>query len=244
MAFQDCILALDFDGVVWNSVDECFDTACKAFQSLFQVDCKQLEKPFRAGRWIVRCGGDFYVVLKLALQNPDRDWEKLDKAEFARMRDSDPQSKAFETEFYRVRAERQQNCPEQWAASQRPYAGFVAQFPELKAAFREVVLTTTKDQQSARMLLATAGIEVAIWAREQGTHKGDQIKDICKQRDIAATQILFIDDLLENLEQVAPTGAHGYLADWGYNTPGEQQAARANGFPVIHQDRILKQLEL
>ena len=242
--FKSWILALDFDGVVWDSAGECFDTACKTYRNLFQVDCSALGAPFRSGRWLVRCGGDFYIVLKLALEQADRDWQHLPKAEFERHKAAEPENvKAFETELYRVRAEWQKNDPAEWAASQRPYAGFVAQMAQLKEAFQEVVLTTTKDERSAALLLATAGIEMSIWGREHGTHKGGQITDLCARRALPANQVVFIDDLLDNLEQVKPTGAHGFMASWGYNTPDEQAAAKGAGYGVLQQESILAQLE-
>jgi phosphoglycolate phosphatase-like HAD superfamily hydrolase len=242
--FKDWVLALDFDGVVWDSVNECFESACVAYQNLHQVDCKKLEKPFRAGRWLVRCGGDFYVVLKMALENADRNWEHVTKAEFTALKEANSdQVKAFETEMYRVRADRQKKDPDGWAASQKPYQGFVDQLPELKEAFQEIVLTTTKDEASAALLLGTAGIKMSIWGREHGVHKGEQINDLCSRRQVSATRIVFIDDLLDNLEQVRPTGAHAFLASWGYNTPDEQRAASEAGYGVLQQESILAQLQ-
>ena len=241
--FTDWILALDFDGVVWDSVDECFATAVTTYKNLFHEDCSGLEAPFRKGRWLVRGGWDFMTVLNMARENPDRDWDAVAKDYFSGRRDQEPHGKEFEAEFYRVRAEQQHDSPSAWAASQKPYEGFVAQLPALREAFREVVLTTTKDEKSAHMLLATAGIKMSVWGREHGTQKGAQITDLCSQRSLAPNKVVFIDDLMDNLEQVSPTGAHGFLAGWGYNTERERERARSAGYRVLEQENILQQLE-
>ena len=228
------ILALDFDGVIWDSVGECFVMARRAYQNLYGLPCSDLEAAFRRGRWLVRTGGDFLLILQLAMADPERDLTTFPRAEFARLQaEKASECLEFEREFYGLR----QRCRDQewkeWVSYQQPYPHFLNQLREVQDLFTETVICTTKDAQSARLLLASAGLDWHIWGKELGVDKGEQIRDLCRQRNCAASDVFFVDDLVENLEQVAPTGARCALAAWGYNTPAERERARKEGLPVL-----------
>lgn len=227
-------LALDFDGVIWDSVGECFVMARRAYQNLFGLPCADLEANFRRGRWLVRTGGDFLLILQLAMHDPDGDLTTFSKEEFARLKtQKSDECRAFEAEFYQLRALCRDQHWAEWVSYQKPYPLFLEQLGALRQMFDEVVVCTTKDSRSAQLLLESARLEFAIWGKEQGLDKGEQIRDFCRSRAARPEQIFFIDDLIENLEQVRPTGATCGLASWGYNTPAERQQALALGFPVL-----------
>lgn len=241
--FSDWILALDFDGVIWDSVGECFVMARRAYQEIHQRAYASSDEAFRAGRWLVRTGGDFLLVLELAHALPPEELLRYSKSAFQAARVARAEELShFEKVFYRLRLECREQHFQEWTSFQQPYAGFLAQYPELKQAFRATVLCTTKDEASARGLLASGGLEMDIWGREKGVHKGDQIRSLCAQFNQAPERIVFIDDLLENLEQVHPCGCRCLLADWGYNTPAEQQLARQAGYRVVSLPNLLSQL--
>lgn len=235
------ILALDFDGVVWDSVGECYQMARRAYRELLGKEAAECEPAFRSGRWLVRCGGEFLLLLELAFENNDLsgfskdEWAQKAAANEARLLQ-------FEPVFYRHRQLCRENETQAWLAMQSAYPEFLEELPRLQEAFTELVVCTTKDEASARQLLETVGLKLSIWAKEHGVHKGEQIRDLCQKRGVAATEICFVDDLLDNLEQVEPTGARLFLADWGYNTPAEQAAARARGIPVVSVKGLAAQL--
>lgn len=235
------ILALDFDGVVWDSVGECYQMARRAYLELLGTEPHECEPAFRSGRWLVRCGGEFLLLLELALEHEDL--SEFPKEEFARRAAEERERlQRFEPVFYRHR----QLCREQetaaWMAMQRPYPEFMRELPQLQAAFAELVVCTTKDEASARKLLETVGLKVSIWAKEHGVHKGEQMRDLLTKRGVEPREVCFIDDLLDNLEQVRPTGARLFLADWGYNTRAEQDEARRLGIPVVSLQALAGQL--
>lgn len=237
------ILALDFDGVIWDSVGECFVMARRAYQNLYGLPCADLEAPFRRGRWLVRTGGDFLLILQLAMQDPDGDLSNYSKSDFARLqKEKASECAEFETEFYGLRRKcRDENWGE-WVSYQKPYPLFLEQLKDLRTYFDEVVVCTTKDSRSAQLLLESADLDFAIWGKENGVDKGQQIADICSQRQVTAQQIYFIDDLVENLEQVAPSGAGCGLAVWGYNTPLERQHAQEAGYTLLEVYSVAKDL--
>ena len=228
------VLALEFDGVIWDSVGECFVMARRASEYLYGLRCADLESAFRRGRWLARSGGDFLLILQLAMKDPEGDLGSFSKAEFTALQQARAQECAeFALEFYQLRDQSREKQWSDWASYQQPYPLFLHQIPELQHMFDEIVICTTKDEASARSLLASAGLEPAIWGREHGIDKGAQVRDLCKTREIEPEQVFFIDDLLENLQQVAAVGARCGLAAWGYNTAEERQAAQAAGFPVL-----------
>jgi len=235
------ILALDFDGVVWDSVGECYHMARRAYREMFGAEPEECEDGFRQGRWLVRCGGEFLLVLELALEG--RDLRTFSKAEFAHRAAEEAQRlQAFEPIFYRHRQLCRERETPAWMAMQRAYPEFLAELPSLQAHFAELVVCTTKDEASARQLLETVGLRLSIWAKEHGVHKGEQVRDLCAKRGVEPREICFVDDLLDNLEQVEPTGARLFLADWGYNTPEEQDEARRRGIPVVSTHDLVTRL--
>ena len=244
-ALHDCILGLDFDGVLWDSVGECLlctrETLVREYGKSAPSDA--VAEAFRRGRWLVRTGGDFLLVYELASSDPERDFEAFSKADFQALREIHRERlAAFETRFYAMRRRLREEETESWLHSQQPYSAVVAQFPLLRQAFREVVLITTKDAPSAHMLLKSAAIELPIWSRENGVDKGEQVLDLCRKRQHQPDRVILIDDLLENLEQVARVGARGCLANWGYNTTAERAASQQQGYTVLNSTNLLAQL--
>lgn len=228
------VLALDFDGVIWDSVGECFVMARRVYTEMTGLPCTGLEAAFRRGRWLVRTGGDFLLVLQLAMADPDGDLTHFPKAEFERLqREKAAETQAFAAEFYALRDKTRDEHWKEWLSFQQPYPLFMQQFEGLSKFFDQIVVCTTKDTKSAQALLASAGLDLPIYGKELAVHKGDQIKALCEQHQVEPSQIFFIDDLVENLDQVRPTGAACGLAAWGYNTSAERQRAVAEGYPVL-----------
>jgi phosphoglycolate phosphatase-like HAD superfamily hydrolase len=228
------VLALDFDGVIWDSVGECFVMARRVYTEMYGLPCSDLEAAFRRGRWLVRTGGDFLLILQLAMADPEGDLTGFPKAEFEKLqREKAAETEAFSKEFYALREKTRDENWNEWISFQQPYPLLLQQFEDLRKVFDQVVVCTTKDTRSAHALLASAGLELPIYGKELAVHKGDQIKALCQQHGVEPSQIFFIDDLVENLDQVRPSGVACALAAWGYNTPAERQRAVAEGYPVL-----------
>ena len=237
------VLALDFDGVIWDSVGECFVMARRAYQNLYGLPCADLEAPFRRGRWLVRTGGDFLLILQLAMADPDGDLTTYSKEHFAQLqKDKAEPCKEFAHEFYALREECRDQHWAEWVSYQQPYPIFLQQMPELRQVFEETVVCTTKDAQSARLLLQSAGLDFPIYGRELALDKGQQISAVCQHQGVEPQQVFFIDDLIENLDQVRPTGAGCGLAAWGYNTAAERARAAQAGYAVLDVFSVARDL--
>lgn len=238
------VLALDFDGVIWDSVGECFVMARRVYTEMTGLPCSDLEAAFRRGRWLVRTGGDFLLLLQLAMADPERDLTHFPKAEFERLqREKAAEMAEFSKAFYALREKTREEHWQEWASFQQPYPLLLQQFEELRKLFDAIVVCTTKDTKSAQALLASAGLDLPIYGKELALHKGDQIAALCREHQVTPEQIFFIDDLVENLDQVRPTGAACGLAAWGYNTAAERQRAVSEGYPVLEVFALAQDLK-
>jgi phosphoglycolate phosphatase-like HAD superfamily hydrolase len=238
------VLALDFDGVIWDSVGECFVMARRVYTEMTGLPCSDLEAAFRRGRWLVRTGGDFLLILQLAMADPERDLTHFPKAEFEKLQHDKAQEMAeFSRAFYALREKTREEHWDEWVSFQQPYPQLLQQIEPLRQLFEQIVVCTTKDTKSAHALLASAGLDLPIYGKELALHKGDQIQALCRQHGVRPTQIFFIDDLVENLDQVRPSGAACGLAAWGYNTAAERERAAAEGYPVLEVFSLAQDLK-
>lgn len=238
------LLALDFDGVIWDSVDECYEMARRAYGALYGTIERDFKERFRQARWLARTGHDFYVVLRIMQEQPQLDFRTISKESFlARKDELGAQVQQFDTEFYRQRAALRDHDLDAWLRLQRPYPEVIETLPRLRRAFDDVVIATTKDELSVHRLLGSVGVELEVCGKGFSTDKARQINHLAESRGLTADQVVFVDDLLDNLLSVRPTGARVALAGWGYNTPAEQQQTRTLGMPVLDLERLELELE-
>jgi phosphoglycolate phosphatase-like HAD superfamily hydrolase len=230
------VLALDFDGVIWDSAGECFQTGWRAYQELTGrvLSDRLFERGFLRGRPLARTGHDFFLLLRLMEEEPERDLAAMSLEEFHHERGLHAEQAAqFDRVFYLLRAHFRDTEPELWASWQRPYPELMKILETWEHRFTGLALATTKDTASAQNLLASIGRKWPVFGKEFSEHKADQIYGISQHFKVQPEEILFIDDLLENLEQVAPTKARTALADWGYNLDATRTKARARGHEVV-----------
>lgn len=237
------LLALDFDGVIWDSAGECFEIAMRTWEALHGQRPPVDEGDFRRARWLVRVGGEFEAVL--AGLSEGRDLGSGTGEQFARLAaDRVGQGLRFEREFYAQRRRARELDRAAWLALQRPYPEVLGELPALTRAFREVVICTTKDEASVRELLATVPLELPILGKEFSLDKRDQMNHLASARGVPLEGIVFVDDLLHNLEPVASLGVRVALAGWGYNPPSERRRAQALGIPVLQPGDLVRDLGL
>lgn len=229
------VLALDFDGVIWDSAGECYQTGWRAYQELTGkvLSDRQFERGFLRGRPLARTGHDFYLLLKMMDEDPQKDLAQVSLEEFCHLRGLHAEAAAkFDRVFYLLRAHFRDVEPETWKSWQQPYADFMKVLEDWEGRFHGIALATTKDTDSASNLLSSTGRKWPVFGKEFSEHKADQIEGIAQHFQVDPEQILFIDDLVENLEQVAPTKATVALAKWGYNLEESWSEAESKGFDL------------
>ena len=238
-------IALDFDGVVWDSVDEAFELAWRTWSDLHGIPAtpkEQMKLGFRRARWQCKDGHDFYLATRLLAANPPQDVGGMSAGDFRRLRGSTcatEDSSRFVKSFYELRDFMREHDREAWLALQQPFPGVTAQVARLRESARGVAIATTKDTASARTLLKMAGLDgIPVFGREVSLDKRDHMRAIARTFDVPLDHVAFVDDLLENLLPLAPLGVSLGLAGWGYNTPEERKRATDAGVPVLTLDRF------
>ena len=72
--------------------------------------------------------------------------------------------------------------------------------------------------------------------------KRQQLQHLAEITQVSPTQIMFVDDVLDNLKSAQELGVRPVLAAWGYNSQASRQEAAALGFPVISSLKALQGL--
>jgi beta-phosphoglucomutase-like phosphatase (HAD superfamily) len=101
------VLALDFDGVIWDSAGECFEVGWRAYKELFGVDMsgQANRQRFLAGRPLARTGHDFFIILRLMESQPDLDLLGFHLPEFVKLRTQlAVEADRFNALFYALRS--------------------------------------------------------------------------------------------------------------------------------------------
>ncbi|MFC1482133.1 hypothetical protein ACFL6E_07825 [Candidatus Neomarinimicrobiota bacterium] len=227
------ILALDFDGVINDSLDECLISSYNAWQEIKNsnhwaysnadipqpiVDC------FRANRYHARNGAEFWLILMASKLASDA----ITAEAFDQLRqEHDPFLLEFEKIFFEVRSRYRAEDMERWLNLHTRYDQSIERYSDLLTA-ATCHIVTTKDLPSVKFFNEhwQLGIhEDNLWTREMDLPKSEIIKVIANKADCPTSQIHFVDDHPDQVANVAATGANCYWASWGF------QGALVNSMP-------------
>lgn len=219
------IVALDFDGVICDSVEECLLVTYGAFQAW--KDREVLPPPsfvrppddfstyFRAHRYLVRPAQEYWLLVSAFHDGAQpltmsrfRELARVHRAELAE----------FEPIYFRIREALRASDPAAWFRLYRVYDEFVGAWP-LLAESADVHIVTTRDQASLRLLLDEFSIDIPasrLWTKERTATKPGALLAIAHQADVACSTISYVDDHVDHLEDVSDVGARVFWASWGY----------------------------
>ena len=204
-------LALDFDGVVSDSIKECLATAFNAFSrqqgdSVFRTDISQFSseeiQTFERTRSFIRRGEDYVYLLKAA----------ADEVTIKSQNDFDAFTSSHESLrsvyrelFYAQRQRLQTEYLEEWLALNPLY-------PNLETFLQRIhdpaciFIVTTKDLVSVKLILNAHGIELGPDQLFQATkhyRKPQILNHILEMNQIGSNQIIFIDDHADTILEVS-----------------------------------------
>jgi phosphoglycolate phosphatase-like HAD superfamily hydrolase len=259
------VLALDFDGVVCDSLREVFATALATYESMEPDSAliARLRSRRGPGRWhSLDLLGDpvlppFESMMPLgnraedfgvSLRALDNFLELTDQGAYDTFYGTvDPGwMAAFHRHFYEQRNLARAFDTHGWLELHAPYPVFL-ELLRRRAGDAEIALATAKDRPSAELLLAHLGV-VDLFApelildKETGVNKRAHLTALHERLDVPYEDITFVDDKLNHLETVAPLGVRPVLAGWGFNTPREHDLARERGIAVanfVDVERVL-----
>jgi len=235
-------LALDFDGVIVDSIGECLTVGYNAFvafsgekekiQHLNELD-DLLVIEAKALRNFIQDGAD-YVYIFLALK------ENVDirnQAEFNRFtKKNNRLRETYFSIFYQEREALLKQHLRSWIQLNPLYPGveeFLKNFKEIKRLF----IVTTKKIKYVHEILSANHIHLFsenFFQATQTKSKRAILLDLIDRGQIEPSHFHFVDDQVETLIKIADTGVHPYLALWGYNNPEQMDLAKRDSIQTLN----------
>ncbi|KAG2445183.1 hypothetical protein HYH02_008651 [Chlamydomonas schloesseri] len=248
-ATQQKLIALDFDGVVCDSVGESSLSAFKAAAILWphifgtpaaEARKAELVEKMRAVRPVVETGYENIIQIRALYEGVHVDdmlgsWEHMLPAKMAEW---GLQRADMVELFGRVRDDWIAADLTGWLAPNRIYDGVADPVRAALAAHHVYIVTTKQAHYTEILMRDMAAVPFPgdrIFSQTvSGRPKGEVLANLAAAHPDATAKI-FVEDKLSTLEKVAkdPSLADWrlYLVDWGYNTPAER--ARAAAHPAI-----------
>lgn len=234
------LLALDFDGVIVDSVLECAVVAYNGYHA-FQGKGSRIKSPqeipadtlskFRLLRPYIRSGED-YLYLFQAL---DEDRIIDNQSGFDKYHDTYLDRKeSYYQLFYAERSWLLETNKPSWLKL-NPLFPNMAEF--LKSFDPDnIYIITTKAILYVVEILQANGITLKsdhLYQAVDGVTKSEIIVSILTKYSIPAAQFHFIDDHPLTVLDAVATGVNRFLAGWGYNTELQRKEVSDNGIPVL-----------
>ena len=244
------LLVLDFDGVISDSAPEAFAVAMRTYyalnpgSSLADRDRDDLYRYFLAAMPLGNRAEDFGATLAAA----ERRIALPDQASYLAFRADLPAAwlAGYHRRFYLERGALRREDPSRWLALLPPYGEFVTCLRRSAGAC-PYAIATAKDRESVLLLLQEYGIrdlfpEELLVGKESGVSKVEHHRQLARRTGLSPSEMTFVDDKVNHLEEVAGLGARCVLAAWGYNGAREWRLAHAHGYPVCELDTAEKVL--
>jgi len=234
-------LALDFDGVIVDSITECLVASANAWSGsggdgnrVLSPDAISAVKrrEFRRLRCFARYSEDF-VYIQQALAEGRR---PADQADFDAFTEQYRQRRdEYRERFYRERDYLMNSYRKRWLELNPFYPG-MADWLRHYPCLGRLAIISTKQARYIRQILTASGIDLPAETINEATFRLGKtviIEALMQRRQLACGQVYFIDDQLDNLVAARPTGVHLLLAGWGYNNRAQQRLARQLGARVL-----------
>jgi len=245
------ILAMDFDGVLCDSVDETGITGWKAGGTIWS-DMAAAQPPteilegFRRARPVMETGHEAILLMRLLAdgEDPDRLLADFSEPALGVLDRTELDVPALRTLFGSTRDRWRSSAPDEWAAATPFYAGVTAW---LKAVTREgrCYVLTTKEERFVEHLFGANGVDFPrerVFGLDRGRPKEATLRDLAERH--SGERVSFVEDRLATLkrcrEQPGLESVALQLAGWGYNTAAEREEARRLSIPVLALGDLLR----
>lgn len=242
------ILALDFDGVICDGLIEYFETAwrtyCQIWSPASQTPADNLAPSFYRLRPLIETGWEMPVLIRaLLLGIPEekivRGWSTSPSGKFSEgiaqkiLTESALVAADIGTKLDQIRDEWISTDLTSWLSLHRFYSGVVERLRSLVASPVRPVIVTTKEGRFVTALLQQQGVQMPeqwIIGKESKRPKHQTIRELIGATSGTPLSLWFVEDRLKTLQlvqqQLDLDAVKLYLADWGYNTASEREAAR------------------
>jgi len=212
------LILLDFDGVIVDSVRECYVVSKETYYGYVKFPFNEADyrNQFFKYRGLVRPAHE-YMCLHRALEAHFNGAVEGVDVLFHRFAEkaSSEESESFEEKFFFTRSLYQQRDFQGWIGM-NPLTDFGVTL--MGASGENVYIVTTKNRQATEAILDYYRISVSgIYANEEiksaGT-KGKLITSILDEK--SESEAVFVDDAVEHLDTVEDDRVSCFFANWGY----------------------------
>jgi len=253
------ILALDFDGVIVDSVLDSLFVGHNAYLRLYgsgkkkyfggelftfenwEETKKQHQKEikyYRTLRPYIRGATDYGLIQKLIEENKFiNNQEEFDNYRKTVKFDFE----AYEKEFYKERERLQNINYRAWFNLEPPYLKVITGIKKLLEGGAKIVIATSNRRKAIARSFTPEyfGFTIKpedILDRRFGEDKSEQMKYIVKSYNIKFEEIYFVDDQVSHFIQTRTLGVKVLLAGWSYATDIQKEEARKQNIPIIERE--------
>jgi phosphoglycolate phosphatase-like HAD superfamily hydrolase len=233
------ILALDFDGVICDGLIEYFEVAwrtyCKIWSSASDTPPANLASRFYRLRPVIETGWEMPVLIKALIAGISddkilQDWVNITPQILSA---DNLQAKEISTKLDYLRDEWIATDLASWLSLHRFYPGVVEKLQATLSSSVKLYIVTTKEGRFVQQLLQQAGVNLptnAIFGKEVKRPKYEILRELIQVADTKPVKLWFMEDRLKTLQLVQQQpdlkDVQLFLADWGYNTQPEREAAQ------------------
>lgn len=209
--------ALDFDGVICDSVKECYRTSYTAFRSLYasdRFDCEiplEWVKSFYKNRGLVGPASDYLRLWKWIVSDT-RDKE-MTLQNLDQVYCGESELREFKNLFFQFRWKSIEEDPELFVRENPFYQEILETWESIP--FPKYIVTT-KDEESTRFLLDNYQFEISgLFTQSFGT-KPEALREISQNHRIELSNVRFVDDNPKHIKDCRSAGATCGFIGWGY----------------------------
>jgi len=241
------ILALDFDGVICDTVRELLKSTWQVYREIWggggDGPPSEAAAAYVRLRPALEIGWESPVLLRAIIEGvPEaellQDFQTLWSQrilEAHRLNQADLAARFDAARDAWIRTDLRG-----WLASNHFYPGIAERLQAIVQSDVRVFVLTTKEGRFAHLLLEQNDVKLPtahVWGKERTRPKADLLRVLREEQGVAFGDIWFVEDRLKTLQSIAQPAdleAVGlFLAAWGYNTPAEREKARADGRIVL-----------
>ncbi len=253
------ILALDYDGVIVDSVMDSLFVSYNAYLKLYgnnnkksfggalfnfknwstiKEKYKKEIKYYHKLRPYIRGATDYGLIHKLMEEGKYiKNQREFD--EYRQTIDFDFQN--YRDAFYQARKEAQQESFEGWLSLEPAYKEVVKGIKRFVQEGVKVMVATSNRREYIARVFPPQYYDIPIDIKDIldssfGEDKSSQIHYICEKYSVNYKDIYFVDDQLAHLQQTRELGIQVFLAGWSYATRQQKNKAKEEQIPVIEKE--------
>ncbi|MEH2375094.1 HAD family hydrolase [Nostoc sp.] len=238
-ASSPTILALDFDGVICDGLIEYFEvswrTYCQIWSPANDTPPDDLALRFYRLRPVIETGWEMPVLIKALVDGITDEKILQEWASIAPklLLNDKLQAREIGAKLDNQRDEWITTDLDGWLSLHRFYPGVVEKIKLTFDSGVKLYIVTTKEGRFIQQLLQQQGVNLpaaAIFGKEVKRPKFEILRELIQAADKKPVSLWFVEDRLKTLHLVQQQpdfeDVKLFLADWGYNTQAEREAAQ------------------